>query len=141
MKGLPDARKTPGVYNPITTPPHSRRSMSYCVKSGHRQPRPTAHRPTPPDNPDPLCGVLVCFRSPSIHGHTVHPSHPIHPHTTTRQPPTHTIHHYTFCIQSIVYIHSIMQYLTSIGRPSSVHSSNTTLFQTFTPSIFRPFIR
>lgn len=140
MKGLSNTENAPGVHNPITTPAHSRRSMSYCVKSGHRQPCTTAHRPTPPDNPDPLCGVLVCFRSPSIHGHTVHHSTPF-PSLPPSHHPTHTIYHYTFCIHPIVYIHSFMQYLTSIGRPPSVHSSNTTLFQTFTTSFFRPFIR
>ena len=100
MKGLPDARKMPGVYNPITTPPHSRRSMSYCVKSGHRQPRPTAHRPTPPDNPDPLCGVLVCFRSPSIHGHTVPTPPPDNP--DQRYPPLYILYSF-YCIYSFNY--------------------------------------
>lgn len=98
MKGLPDARKMPGVYNPITTPPHSRRSMSYCVKSGHRQTRPTdTARHTQPPTVDlasrchavPLCCALD--NVPTIfHPFTI-PRRPIPP-QPRGQPQRHTPH-------------------------------------------------
>lgn len=97
MKGLPDARKMPGVYNPITTPPHSRRSMSYCVKSGHRQTCPTdTARHTQPPAVDlasrchavPLCCALdnvttISTHSP-FHADPFHHSHTDSPNATRR---------------------------------------------------------
>lgn len=78
MKGLPDAENMPGVHNPITTPPHSDRPMSYSVKSGHRQTRPTdTARHTQPT------AVALAFRCHAVPLCCVSDSA-----TTTTPPPT-----------------------------------------------------